>query len=558
MSLAVLIQVLLKNLLVFVFFSIMGLTWALHTNNTSIPMYKSNTQLFVSTPLSSIDIVTLQQGSSFGSQRVKSYAEIINSSDTMAKVIARLKLPFSPEQLSNQVSATSPVETVLINVSVVNSDPKLAQKIAEAVGDEFTSTVSRLETFSQGSSPISVSVVKTATLPATPFSPKKLVNNLVGVVSGISLALLFSLIRFLTDTRIKNSGHLVGTSVVARFPKLRRKELGEIILNADHNLSRRTETYRQLRSHILARNGLDTSRKLTNVSLTIGICSANPAEGKTTTSINLGIIFANMGLRTVIVETDVRLPSLERNLQSSGYLPSDYVNAQGFTQFLMDEKYLIRNTANEKLSILSCGKIDTKAIELIDSKRIRALIKKLKLNHDVIIFDTAPLLSVADGTALLSQCDEILHVVKAGCTHVSEFKRCSEIYVEQGATLTGVIMNMMPRRDFSNQYGYGYGYGYVYGSRNRYGYGYSRGYVYGSPKVKKKNLKIGTKKRIANSGLRFVEIVLTVGKIVRNHSDSFFQKRKVANRSAKVVLKEEESISLILDKIMSDVKSKKK
>jgi len=481
MSITFFIRLILKNILVIILCVGLGVFWAKNTNENSIPLYKSNMQLFVSTPVSSVDITTLNQGSSFGNQRVKSYAQIINSTDTMRDVIAELSLPYTPEQLASAVSATSPVDTVLIDVSVINTDPRLAQAIAESLGRQFTSTVGKLETTVQSTSPITVSVVKSASLPTAPFSPKKLVNSLVGIATGAIFALLIGLIRFTLDTGIKNASQLEGLSLIASFPTLKKRKRSELFVTEGHKFTRRAETFRQVRALLLTRSNNLELKKSHLKALTIAICSANPSEGKTTTAINLALSFANMGLKTIIVETDVRLPTLGKNLLAIRYLIEKDQPVKGFASFLFDGIYEVEPTGNENFFILQSGASREKSIEDITSQKVGSLLKKLNPDFDVIIFDTSPILAVSDTMPLLSLCDEVIHVIKAKVTRTSEYKSVLKLYNEHGANLTGVILNMTPRHDLSGEYGYGYGYGYVYGYGNKYKYGYG----YGSEKPKR-------------------------------------------------------------------------
>ena len=85
------------------------------------PIYKSSAQLFVSTPASAIDISTLLTGSSFSQQRVKSYAQIINSPVNLEPVVKELKLNISAEELSKNITASAPLDTVLISLVVTDT-----------------------------------------------------------------------------------------------------------------------------------------------------------------------------------------------------------------------------------------------------------------------------------------------------------------------------------------------------------------------------------------------------------------------------------------------------
>jgi succinoglycan biosynthesis transport protein ExoP len=107
-------------------------------------VYEADTQLFVSTSGGS-DSSALLSGSSFTQQRVLSYADVITTPTVLDPVIKTLRLPTTAATLGTQITATVPLNTVLIQVAVTNSDPRVAAQVADAVGRQFTQTVADLE-----------------------------------------------------------------------------------------------------------------------------------------------------------------------------------------------------------------------------------------------------------------------------------------------------------------------------------------------------------------------------------------------------------------------------
>ena len=147
------------------------------------PAFRAEAQVFVSTPANSLDISSLATGSNFSQQRVKSYAQIINSPLTLKRVIEQLNLEITPEQLSSEISATAPLDTVLISISVTNENAKYAADIANATADQFGQVVSELEMRSIDlETPIKVSTVRRAEVPTAPFSPKLSIYLLLGLL----------------------------------------------------------------------------------------------------------------------------------------------------------------------------------------------------------------------------------------------------------------------------------------------------------------------------------------------------------------------------------------
>ena len=111
-------RLILRNLALTVVSVLIGVAVAAGITYSATPIYQAKVQLFVSTPSSALDLSALVQGSSFSQQRVKSYAQIVNGPDTLKPIIASLKLPYSYEQLASNVTASAPLDTVLISVTV--------------------------------------------------------------------------------------------------------------------------------------------------------------------------------------------------------------------------------------------------------------------------------------------------------------------------------------------------------------------------------------------------------------------------------------------------------
>jgi len=148
---------------------------------------------------------SLLSGSNFTQQRVKSYADVITTPKVLDPVIKTLKLDTTAAKLGTQITATVPLDTVLIEVAVTNTNPRVAAEVADAVGTQFTSTVADLESVTKGtSSPVKVTVVSTPTVPTTPISPKPTRNLALGVVLGLLLGIGLALLRDLLDTTIKS------------------------------------------------------------------------------------------------------------------------------------------------------------------------------------------------------------------------------------------------------------------------------------------------------------------------------------------------------------------
>src|SRR4051794_1807999 len=161
------------------------------------PTYAASTQLFVSTSTDQTgNAQAAYQGGLFGQQRVKSYAEIVSSASVVQRVKDELRLPESVQELSKKITASAPLDTVLVNVTVTDRSPARAQAIADSVGRQFTVRVNELET-PQGAnvSPVKVSVAQPPTLPTDPVSPRKKLDLSLGLLAGLALGVGGAVLR---------------------------------------------------------------------------------------------------------------------------------------------------------------------------------------------------------------------------------------------------------------------------------------------------------------------------------------------------------------------------
>ena len=428
-------------------------------------MYESTIQLFVSTPSSAVDISALAQGSSFSQQRVKSYAQVINGSATLEPVIQKLKLPYSVQELASNVKATAPLDTVLINVSVMDADPITAANIANAIGYQFTSTASNLE-FGDQATGIKVSVVKAAIASSSPASPKKLLNLLLGIILGFGLGLALALVRIIFDNTIKNEEQLENIPLLAAITFDKEAKKKPLITDIDR-YAVRSEAFRTLRTNLQFINP-DSPNKV------IALTSASPSEGKTTTAINLAIALSLAGHKTLFIEADMRRPKLTKytNLTHRQFgfadllaLPAGEISE---SQILKASQAL----GDSGLQVISSGDLPANPSELLNSQNLETILDLSRNMFDYVIIDTPPILAVTDAAIIATKSDGVLVVIYAGNTVTSQLKGVLTAISQVGANCIGVVLNMIPTRarDYDNYgYRYGYSYGYKYRSKSNYG-----------------------------------------------------------------------------------------
>lgn len=310
-------------------------------------------------------------------------------------------------------------------------------------------------------------VIDLASLPYRPVDPGLVLKLAIGLMLGLTLGCGAALAREAIDTSIRRRQELEAVlhaptlAVIPRsltsithgkrwlmpvgpegrrwLPSFRVKRGTGLVPGPDapleglvtisEPLSPGAESYRMLRTGILfARDG----RRIRSVVVT----SSMPEEGKTTTAANLAIAVAHEGLRTLIVDCDLRRARLHR-LFHTGRSP-------GLVQVIQDQVQLvdaIRTTALKGLDILPAGMLPPGPTDLLASARMSTLLQQLGERYDLIILDAPPLLALADATTITALADGVLLVVRAGKTDRGAMERARQQLANVGAHLLGAVLN---------------------------------------------------------------------------------------------------------------------
>lgn len=420
------------------------------------PLYEASTRLFVSTTAGSSPN-DLYLGSRYSQERVLSYTQLIMGETLAQRTVDRLNLDMSGATLKTKITAKSKPNTVLIDVSVLDASPVRARDIANALSDEFVVMARELETPGQGARPEArVVVEQRASVPSAPTVPNKTLNTAVGLFLGGALGFAFALLRDRLDNTVKSQETLeriTGTGTVGYIPF--SKEISTtraISFDTDH--SPVAEAFRKLRTnlHFLA---VDHPPRL------IVVTSSAPAEGKSTTATNIALALAEAEHDVVLVDGDLRRPSLAKYL--------DLVGSVGFSSVLSGGAELdqvLQETRFPRLTFLAAGPIPPNPSELLSSLAARKMLSELRARYDYVIIDSSPLLAVTDGAILAAEADGALIAVRAGKTKRDALAHAIGMLNDVGAALLGALLTMTPTRGTAS-YAYTYDYyGHGYGSRD--------------------------------------------------------------------------------------------
>lgn len=166
------------------------------------------------------------------------------------------------------------------------------------------------------------------------------------------------------------------------------------------------------------------------------VTSSQPGEGKSTTISNLAIAYAQEGKNVLLIDADLRKPSLHRIFSS--------LNNPGLSTVLAGNSEVmdsIQETGYERLSLLPSGPVLANPSELIDSQTMCELLEQLKLQYDVILIDTPSVLEVSDTVLISALCDGVIMVAAAGKVKKDHLKKAREQLDHVNARMLGIVMN---------------------------------------------------------------------------------------------------------------------
>jgi succinoglycan biosynthesis transport protein ExoP len=303
-------------------------------------------------------------------------------------------------------------------------------------------------------------VIRPATVPSSPSSPKKTQNGLIGLLGGVVLGTALAFVRESLDDTIVGREDLDHAQpdlpLLALIPQYTiRKRGGVEVVSVSRPHSDAAEAYRTLRTSVEF-TAIDRSLR------TLQLTSPRSAEGKTTTVANLATTLAKVGREVIVVDCDLR--------RSRAHEVFGLDNEVGFTSVLLGtvplSSALYEVPDAPGLRVLPAGPRPPNPSELLAGERTAEVMSTLADLADLVIIDSPPVLPVTDSVALARRVDALLMVVQAGSTTAKDLARSLEMLGQVDASIIGAVLNAV-RPPGRHGYRYG-GYGYHYGE---YSYG---------------------------------------------------------------------------------------
>lgn len=410
------------------------------------PTYTSETQLFVAIQNSG-SVQELQQGNTFSQARVQSYVKTVATPIVLQPVVDTLGLDTSAEELAGQVTASTDLNTVLINISVTDHSAVQASAIAQAVATSLIKAVDTLEKpqAGGGASPVSLSIVKPAKAPANPSAPNTRAYILVGLVVGLGAGVGISVLRSTLDNRIRGEADLrrVTDAPLLGGISFDQEATRKPLLTQAAPQSPRAESFRQLRTNLQFAN-------VSGHAKTVLVTSSLPGEGKSTTATNLAIALAHAGQNVCLVDADLRRPMV-----------SEYLGLErnaGLTTALVgtaDINDLLQPWGDDNLYVLTSGRVPPNPSELLGSDEMKTLLGRLEHAFDTVVIDAPPLLPVTDAAVLSQHVGGVVVVVGSHKLRHQDLEKSLSALEMVGANVLGVVLNRLPTKG-PDAYSYSY------------------------------------------------------------------------------------------------------
>lgn len=381
-------------------------------------------------------------------QMAKTFPYILTGDLLKERVMQYLDLGYMPG-----LSVTASANSNIITLSVRDSDPQRAKDVLDAVLLHYP----EIAEFVVG--PTKLILLDESGVPTAPVNPFSYRSGLArGAVVGAAIWVLLAGLLALTKSTVHNEEELrqlLSCECLGQIPEHSsgRKDACPVIHKGKQDLGF-AEAIRLLRLRMEKQMG--DQRKILLVS------SAIPGEGKTTVSVNLAVSLAKKGKRVLLIDCDLRNPSVAKALKIR--------DDRGLSDYLagtITVREMIHSTEVENLYVAPCGSgVRDKHAELLSQDRTGKMILACRKLFDCVILDTPPCSMLADAAELASLADFGLMVIRHDYASREQILDGAQRLGEWDLQLLGCVLNKMQHR-LSSGYGYSYGYGYGYGEKKR-------------------------------------------------------------------------------------------
>ncbi len=410
--------------------------------------------------------ITVSSNETLTKQLMTTYEEILTSNKIFRYVISNLGINDNLGSIKNAVTITTAENTLVVYIEAEHVDPYMAKSIANATME--VAPYIMLETVGKGG----VNILDFATLPTTPSSPMTVQYIINAALLGILISAFFVILLNFITMKIKNSEDIefkTGLQVFGEIPHASIKnETSKTFLFTGEANSGFIESY-FMAGAVLKNNSIEKRP------YKLMVTSSVAGEGKTTTSINLATVLADMGHKVLLIDLDMKKPNVAKqlSLNTSGISGTESVIRGGK---LEDEVI----DSGIGFDVIPCIRSVRNTSKLLSSVLLELFFAELdSADYDYIIIDTAPAHIIADTSVVVKYADGLLLVIKQQFARLKIILDTVTNLKKSGANIIGTILNDVRVYNIGTGYAYKYKYGYYYYRSNEKSKKYSyRGSYY--------------------------------------------------------------------------------
>lgn len=414
------------------------------------PEYQSSAMIYVNNSISRGEVVSSITSSDISASRglVKSYLAILNTRETMGAVAEYAQVDMTYAQVQQMITAGAVDATEIIQIVVTSDDPVEAQKIADAVAHVLPERISGII---EGTS---AKVVAAANLPKGPSSPNHAKLTVIGFLAGFVLMAAVVVLQALMDVKIHSETDIEQVCpypVLTAVPNMEENSAeGKSLVKTGKGKKKTKEpvvelvgndiSFQAMEAYKLLRTKLQFSFADEKDCHVIGVCSALSGEGKSVSAINLAHTISQMNQRVLLIDCDMRRPSVSRKLQMNKTAGlSDFLSAQSQAGSLIQMCGL--KGAEEAFHVIPAGRTPPNPVELLSSARMKKLLAVLREKYAYIILDLPPVGEVSDALAVADQTDGMILVVRQNMCDRNKLSAAIRQMEFLNTKILGVVFN---------------------------------------------------------------------------------------------------------------------
>ncbi len=411
---------------------------------TTTPIYTSQARVYLAAVGKSSSDPNSNSGTYIITVKdLNTYVAVLGSPAVLDPLRQGLGLPpGTPINVSAEVSDLASI----LDITAKSSDPQLAADIANAVGPQLARVAGEFSTLlASAGQEVKATAISPAVPAATPTSPNTRTNLLLGLLLGLLAGVGLAFVRHTVDTKVRDDKDVTSLSkspMLGRLP-LEKSPTGRLMTLEGDPHGPHAEAIRRLRTNLMF------------VDVTTGghsfvVTSSMPGEGKTTTAVNLAIAVADAGSKVLLIDADLRNPSVAKTMGMEGSV--------GLTTILLGRATsddVVQRWRDTSLYVLAAGQVPPNPSELLGSEPMEELFVKLRHDYDFILIDSPPVVPVIDAVIIDKLTGGMLMIVAVDRIKKRDLASAIKSLDTVGVKVSGFALNMTSAKN-GQKYRYGY------------------------------------------------------------------------------------------------------